>query len=249
MSELYHYGVKGMKWGVRRYQKKDGSLTSTGKRRYSYRDLSDDNLESTKKLKAHWDKYNDEIKKFDQDNRLKDNEWLDSNGRLSEKARKYMSKSESIYNRYNKASRKLEEARSAERKAATKSILSDEKVKKDVDLLRDVSKKLDKLKDDYLGYKSKAYQDAFEDYKKKHGDDDGYGFHHYEWQEGNASYDKAYSEYESISKQLISQRDTLRKNIGKTVTEGYSDVKIKGMNITYSEDAEHWVMQHILFDH
>lgn len=31
--ELYHWGVKGMKWGVRRYQKKDGSLTSAGKKR------------------------------------------------------------------------------------------------------------------------------------------------------------------------------------------------------------------------
>lgn len=32
--ELCHYGVKGMKWGVRRYQKKDGSLTPAGKKRY-----------------------------------------------------------------------------------------------------------------------------------------------------------------------------------------------------------------------
>lgn len=31
--ELYHWGVKGMKWGVRRYQNKDGSLTPAGKRR------------------------------------------------------------------------------------------------------------------------------------------------------------------------------------------------------------------------
>ena len=33
-SELYHHGVVGMKWGVRRYQNKDGSLTNAGKRRY-----------------------------------------------------------------------------------------------------------------------------------------------------------------------------------------------------------------------
>lgn len=33
--ELYHHGIKGMRWGVRRYQNKDGSLTSLGKARYS----------------------------------------------------------------------------------------------------------------------------------------------------------------------------------------------------------------------
>ena len=32
---LQHYGIKGMKWGIRRYQNEDGSLTSRGKKRYS----------------------------------------------------------------------------------------------------------------------------------------------------------------------------------------------------------------------
>jgi hypothetical protein len=33
-SELCHHGIKGMKWGVRKYQNEDGSLTPAGKKRY-----------------------------------------------------------------------------------------------------------------------------------------------------------------------------------------------------------------------
>lgn len=47
---LKHYGVLGMKWGVRRYQNKDGSLTAAGRKRY--RATSSDSV-TTKKVKKN----------------------------------------------------------------------------------------------------------------------------------------------------------------------------------------------------
>ncbi len=37
-NELQHHGIKGQKWGVRRFQNTDGSLTAEGKKRYSVND-------------------------------------------------------------------------------------------------------------------------------------------------------------------------------------------------------------------
>lgn len=40
--EMYHHGIKGQRWGIRRYQNKDGSLTEAGQRRYE-RDIRENN--------------------------------------------------------------------------------------------------------------------------------------------------------------------------------------------------------------
>ena len=64
--ELYHHGIKGQRWGVRRFQKKDGSLTPAGKKRYydsPELNKQKSEMESAKSTyrssqKAHYQAYN-----------------------------------------------------------------------------------------------------------------------------------------------------------------------------------------------
>ena len=65
-GELYHAGVKGMKWGVRRFQKKDGSLTPAGKKRYSSTSLrSAMARRQNEKVDKSFDKWREGAKKRD----------------------------------------------------------------------------------------------------------------------------------------------------------------------------------------
>lgn len=77
-DELYHHGIKGQRWGVRRYQNEDGTLTVAGKKRYSKNEIKEiqDNIndlksqtinECNKKLNKTIGVYKNYLKSMDED--------------------------------------------------------------------------------------------------------------------------------------------------------------------------------------
>lgn len=75
MSEIWHHGILGMKWGVRRFQNKDGSLTAEGRKRYLNEDGSltkkgEKELDGNAKVRLKYEQTFDRIQKQYEQNKL-----------------------------------------------------------------------------------------------------------------------------------------------------------------------------------
>lgn len=99
-GELYHWGIKGMKWGVRRYQNKDGSLTPAGKKRKAKLEAELKQLGGKKKdhstaTKSVSEMTNKELQKYTARMQLEKN-YYDAQNQLNNAKPKQVSKGQKI---------------------------------------------------------------------------------------------------------------------------------------------------------
>lgn len=224
---LIHYGVKGMKWGVRKQYEGTGggggggwgpNTIAGGGGPSPLAASMAGNPKKKKKVGKN------AVKKMG----IKDNQAVSEERDLSEiqnKSKKLLSSKNLSYE---------------SRKALRKEIFTDEKIRKDLDEIHETGKQLDSVFNDTISETSPFAKKAYSDYLKSGGDDDGgYGFFHYEWKSGNKYYDEANKLYKTRTKELENKYVDQVSSLGEKMTGDLSHkIRDKEFNETYQDAME-----------
>lgn len=206
MSNLYleHHGILGMKWGIRRFQNKDGSYTNAGRKRYGiereknkYKTVSKEN--SIRALSFNSD-YADSIAK---------------------------AKKQGKWNLVGS----LQNLEHDEIEAYFKKVYSQPDIQKQIKEARNLLNQVDKIADETISNKSPLAQKAYKEFlKNNNSSDPEYEFWHYRWRSGSGKgdygckeYDEAYKKYKEDPRRK--QYDQMVTSIGKSIVGEYANVK------------------------
>lgn len=206
-----------MKWGVRRYQNPDGTLTAVGRKRLGYSNSISD---KAKKLID----FDNDHSKWQEFNKAKSNAMWKSYDK-----NKGWDKWHEEEIEWKKREKQLSKKRIEKSKKLRDDLFQDPSIKKDVDHLRDLKNQIDTIEHETISFNSpladKAYKKYLKDNKNSDNPDDlEYGFYHFIWGEGNKDYDAAYKIYEQ--KVGAVQKDYWNgvRSLGERICDGMKDL-------------------------
>lgn len=256
--EFYHHGIKGQKWGIRRFQNKDGSLTPAGEKHRdglnnkTQRALNKALFNRTEREDLTTKKYDKKFEALKKKYGYPDNDeeyekwYFNKKGKVSSNARKFEQAAEKLYDKSGLDT--VWKKDRADEEKAWSTIQKNKELKQMMSDIKGQINKQEELEKQYVGRDSKNYKEAFKKWKKEKGlnadYDDTYGFDEDVWGEWNKDYQAAYKQYKQASKEINKQ---ISKSIDNFIKKGFGEEKVSSISKDKINQAKTFVESQVRF--